>query len=56
MKAVLLAALLLSGCATLDFNCKSDGRIDVFDGAVVNKCLDNSAPTVTVTARKVVGP
>lgn len=55
MKLAILAALALTGCATLDFNCKSDGRIDVFDSAVVNKCLDNSAPTVTFRAKHIYG-
>lgn len=55
MKAAILAVLLLSGCATLDFNCQSDGRIDVFDSAVVNKCLDGSAPTVTFRAKRIYG-
>lgn len=45
----------LSGCATT-FDCASDVRVELHDKAVVVKCLDGSAPTVTVTAVKVVGP
>lgn len=51
--AVLLSALV--GCATT-FACASDVRVDLTDRAVIVKCLDGSAPTITVTARKVVGP
>ena len=52
-----LVALLLSGCATLDldFKCKSDARIDLHNGAIVNRCLDNSAPTITYRAAHVYG-
>ena len=55
MKVAILAALLLSGCATT-FACKSDVRVELHDKSVVVKCLDGSAPVVTVTASKVVGP
>lgn len=55
MKAVALVVLLLSGCAAT-FNCASDVRVELHDKSVVVKCLDGSAPTVTVNAAKVVGP
>lgn len=55
MKVALLAALLLSGCAAT-FACKSDVQVELHDKSVVVKCLDGSAPTVTVNAAKVVGP
>jgi hypothetical protein len=51
--AALLAALV--GCAAT-FACKSDVAVELRDKSVVVKCLDGSAPTVTVTASKVVGP
>jgi len=55
MKGAILAALLLSGCATT-FACKSDVRVELHDKGVVVKCIDGSAPVITVTASKVVGP
>ena len=51
--AALLSALV--GCATT-FACKSDVRVELHDKSVVVKCLDGSAPVVTVTASKVAGP
>lgn len=51
--AVLLSALV--GCATT-FACASDVHVELTDRAVVVKCLDGSAPDVTVNAKKVVGP
>jgi hypothetical protein len=50
---LLLSALV--GCAAT-FACKSDVRVELHDKSVVVKCIDGSAPTVTVTASKVVGP
>lgn len=51
--AALLSALI--GCATT-FSCASDVQVELHDKSVVVKCLDGSAPTVTVNASKVVGP
>lgn len=51
----LLLVLVLSGCATT-FACKSDVQVELRDKSVVVKCIDGSAPTITVTASKVVGP
>jgi hypothetical protein len=55
VKLAILAALMLAGCAAT-FTCKSDVQVELQNHAVVVKCLDGSAPTVTVTASKVVGP
>lgn len=51
--AALLSALV--GCAAT-FTCASDVRVELRDKSVTVKCLDGSAPTVTVNASKVVGP
>jgi len=51
--AALLSALV--GCAAT-FACKSDVQVELRDKSVIVKCLDGSAPTVTITASKVVGP
>lgn len=51
--AALLSALV--GCAAT-FSCTSDVRVELRDKSVVVKCLDGSAPTVTVNAAKVTGP
>ena len=51
----MLVVLAFSGCATT-FACQSDIVVELQNKAVIVKCIDGSAPTVTVTARKVVGP
>ncbi len=53
--AAALIVFAVTGCATT-FACKSDVQVELRDKAVVVKCIDGSAPTVTVTAAKVVGP
>jgi len=56
--AALGTAALLSlivGCAAT-FTCASDVKVELRDKSVTVKCIDGSAPVVTVTASKVVGP
>lgn len=51
--AALLSALV--GCAAT-FQCNSNVQVELRNTSVVVKCLDGSAPTVTVNAAKVTGP